>query len=149
MEHREMGETRLYDKHTICREETNLASCRMPYPYIHLPISTYLFDVNEHELTPSSVLCTHKPQIVKNKAYYKRYQVKYRRRREAKTDYYARKRLIIQDKNKYKTPKYRYVVRITNKDVVAQIFSSDMDHDVCLASAYSHELSRYGVKLGK
>jgi large subunit ribosomal protein L5e len=87
-------------------------------------------------------------KIVKNKAYYKRYQVKYRRRRECKTDYYARKRLIIQDKNKYKTPKYRFVVRITNKDVVCQIFSSDLDHDVCLASAYSHELGRYGVKTG-
>ncbi|MDR3570668.1 MAG: hypothetical protein P4L81_00490 [Candidatus Pacebacteria bacterium] len=30
------------------------------------------------------------------------HRVQYRRRREAKTDYYARKRLIVQDKNKYK-----------------------------------------------
>ena len=34
-------------------------------------------------------------------------QVKFRRRREGKTDYFARKRLVIQDKNKYNTPKYR------------------------------------------
>ncbi|KAG1116298.1 hypothetical protein G6F42_013732 [Rhizopus arrhizus] len=41
----------------------------------------------------------------KNKAYFKRYQVKYRRRREGKTDYYARKRLVVQAKNKYNSPK--------------------------------------------
>jgi len=87
-------------------------------------------------------------KVVKNKAYFKRFQVKFRRRREAKTDYRARKRLITQDKNKYATPKYRLVVRFTNKDIIAQIFSSDLDHDVCLASAYSHELKRYGLKVG-
>lgn len=31
-------------------------------------------------------------KVVKNKAYFKRFQVKYRRRREGKTDYYARQR---------------------------------------------------------
>lgn len=87
-------------------------------------------------------------KVVKNKSYYKRYQVKFKRRRECKTDYYARKRLIMQDKNKYKTPKYRLVVRITNRDIICQIFSADMDHDICLASAYSHELQRYGIKIG-
>lgn len=87
-------------------------------------------------------------KIVKTNAYYKRYQVKFRRRRECKTDYYARKRLIIQDKNKYQTPKYRFVVRFTNKDVVCQIFSADLTHDTCIAAAYSHELPRYGVKFG-
>ena len=46
-------------------------------------------------------------KIVKNKAYFKRFQVKFRRRREGKTDYFARKRLVVQDKNKYNTPKYR------------------------------------------
>jgi len=30
---------------------------------------------------------------------------------EGKTDYYARKRLITQDKTKYNSPKYRLVVR--------------------------------------
>jgi large subunit ribosomal protein L5e len=87
-------------------------------------------------------------KVVKNKAYFKRFQVKYKRRRACKTDYYARRRLIIQDKNKYKTPKYRFVVRISNKDITCQIFSADMTHDVCLGSAYSHELKRYGIKLG-
>lgn len=67
---------------------------------------------------------------------------------EAKTDYYARKRLILQDKNKYKTPKYRYVVRVTNRDVITQIIAADLTHDVVIAAAYSHELPRYGIKLG-
>jgi len=87
-------------------------------------------------------------KVVKNKAYFKRFQVKFRRRRECKTDYVARKRLILQDKNKYKTPKYRFVVRRSHRDIVCQIFSSDLTHDVCLAAAYSHELRRYGVKNG-
>jgi len=87
-------------------------------------------------------------KVVKNKSYFRRYQVKYRRRRECKTDYYARKRLIVQDKNKYKTPKYRLVVRVTNRDVITQIISADLTHDVVIAAAYSHELPRYGIKLG-
>jgi len=87
-------------------------------------------------------------KVVKNKAYFKRYQVKYRRRRQNKTDYKARVALVNQDKNKYQTPKYRFVVRITNRDVVCQIFSSDIKHDVCIASAYSHELKRYGLTVG-
>jgi large subunit ribosomal protein L5e len=33
-------------------------------------------------------------KVVKNSVYFKRYQVKYRRRREGKTDYYARKRCV-------------------------------------------------------
>jgi len=87
-------------------------------------------------------------KVVKNKAYFKRFQVKFKRRRECKTDYQARQRLILQDKNKYKTPKYRFVVRKSHKDITCQIFSSDLTHDVCLAAAYSHELPRYGIKLG-
>jgi len=87
-------------------------------------------------------------KVVKNKSYFKRYQVKFRRRRECKTDYYARKRLIIQDKNKYATPKYRLVVRVTNRDIIAQTIAADLTHDNVIAVAYSHELPRYGVKLG-
>jgi len=87
-------------------------------------------------------------KVVKTKAYFKRFQVKFKRRRQCKTDYVARTAMIQQDKNKYKTPKYRFVVRITNKDIITQIFSSDLTHDVCLASAYAHELQRYGIPLG-
>ncbi|KAF6135586.1 hypothetical protein GIB67_015439 [Kingdonia uniflora] len=87
-----------------------------------------------------------KPQ--KSRAYFKRFQVKYRRRREGKTDYRARIRLINQDKNKYNTPKYRFVVRFTNKDIIAQIISASIAGDMVLATAYSHELLRYGLEVG-
>ncbi|KAJ1984172.1 60S ribosomal protein L5 [Dimargaris verticillata] len=87
-------------------------------------------------------------KVVKTKAYFKRYQVKYRRRREGKTDYYARKRLITQAKNKYNSPKYRLVVRITNSTVICQIIYSKIQGDFVLCSAYSRELPRYGVELG-
>ncbi|OMH82640.1 60S ribosomal protein L5 [Zancudomyces culisetae] len=87
-------------------------------------------------------------KLVKNKAYFKRYQTKFRRRREGKTDYYARKRLIVQAKNKYNSPKYRLVVRFTNTDVVCQIVYAKIQGDFVMASAYSHELPNYGVKVG-
>merc|ERR1711871_889317 len=87
-------------------------------------------------------------KVVKNKAYFKRFQVKYKRRREGKTDYYARKRLVTQDKNKFGTPKYRFVVRFTNKDIICQVVSSKIKGDVCHAAAYAHELPRYGLSVG-
>merc|ERR1712010_118771 len=87
-------------------------------------------------------------KVVKNKAYFKRFQVKYKRRREGKTDYYARKRLVCQSKNKYATPKYRFVVRFTNKDIICQVVSSKIKGDICHAAAYARELPRYGVKVG-
>ncbi|KRX94833.1 60S ribosomal protein L5 [Trichinella pseudospiralis] len=87
-------------------------------------------------------------KVIKNKAYFKRYQVKFRRRRQGKTDYHARRYLVVQDKNKYNTPKYRLIVRITNKDIVAQIAYAKIGGDVVVTAAYSHELPRYGVKLG-
>merc|ERR1712134_89062 len=87
-------------------------------------------------------------KVVKNKAYFKRFQVKYKRRREGKTDYYARKRLVTQDKNKFATPKYRFVVRFTNKDIICQVVSSKIKGDVCHTAAYASELKRYGLEVG-
>jgi len=87
-------------------------------------------------------------KVIKNKAYFKRFQVKFKRRREGKTDYYARKRLILQAKNKYNTPKYRLVVRFSNKNITCQIAYARIEGDVILAAAYAHELPRYGVKVG-
>ncbi|KAK1277851.1 60S ribosomal protein L5-1 [Acorus gramineus] len=84
----------------------------------------------------------------KSRAYSKRFQVKFKRRREGKTDYRARIRLINQDKNKYNTPKYRFVVRFTNKDIIAQITSASIAGDSVLAAAYAHELPRYGLEVG-
>jgi len=87
-------------------------------------------------------------KVVKNKAYFKRYQVKFRRRREGKTDYFARKRLVCQDKNKYNTPKYRLIVRISNTDVCCQVAYARLEGDYIVSAAYSHELPKYGVKVG-
>nr|CAG4650330.1 EOG090X09YS [Sida crystallina] len=87
-------------------------------------------------------------KVVKSKAYFKRYQVKFRRRREGRTDYYARRRLVVQDKNKYNTPKYRMIVRFTNKDICAQIAYARIEGDVIVCAAYSHELPNYGIKVG-
>lgn len=87
-------------------------------------------------------------KVVKNKAYFKRFQVKYRRRREGKTDYRARKRLITQDKNKYNSPKYRMVVRFSNKFVICQIVAAELVGDKVLCAASSAELPRYGLKVG-
>jgi len=87
-------------------------------------------------------------KVVKNKAYFKRFQVKFRRRREGKTDFFARKRLVVQDKNKYNTPKYRMIVRSSNTDICCQIAYARLEGDIVICAAYSHELPRYGVKVG-
>lgn len=87
-------------------------------------------------------------KVVKNKAYFKRFQVKYKRRREGRTDYQARKQLVIQDKSKYNTPKYRMIVRFTNKDIICQVAYARIQGDVIICAAYAHELPRYGVKVG-
>lgn len=87
-------------------------------------------------------------KILKTKAYYKRFQTKYRRRREGKTDYYARKRLVIQDKDKYNSPKYRFVVRTTSGKVVSQVIYATLSGDRVLASAESTELRRFGLEAG-
>ncbi|KAE8659441.1 60S ribosomal protein L5-1 [Hibiscus syriacus] len=84
----------------------------------------------------------------KSKAYFKRFQVKFKRRREGKTDYRARNRLINQDKNKYNTPKYRFVARFTNKDIIAQIVHATISGDIVLAAAYAHELPLYELEVG-
>merc|ERR1712226_1161171 len=87
-------------------------------------------------------------KVVKTSPYFSRFQVKYRRRREGKTDYRARLRLTRQDKNKYNSVKYRLVVRFSNKDITCQLVYATIAGDVCVAAAYSHELARYGLKCG-
>jgi len=89
-----------------------------------------------------------KAKKTKNRAYYMRFNPKMRRRRQAKTDYQARRTLVFQDKDKYNASKYRMVVRITNRNVVCQMVSSKVIGDEVLAVAYSSELSRYGLEVG-
>jgi len=85
---------------------------------------------------------------LKVKSYFKRYQVKYKRRRQGKTDYAARRILLKRDRSKYDTPKYRLVVRKTNTKIIAQIVYATLTGDKVTCAAYSDELTRYGVKLG-
>lgn len=87
-------------------------------------------------------------KVVKNKSYFMRYQTKFKRRREGKTDYYARKRLVIQDKDKYNTPKYRLVARITGTRIIAQVVSATIQGDRVFCAADSQELRRFGVTAG-
>merc|ERR1712000_84089 len=74
--------------------------------------------------------------------YFSRFQTKYKRRRAGKTDYYARKRLIAQAKNKYNAPKYRLVVRFTNRDIICQLVTAELSGDKVFCATYSHELKR-------
>jgi len=87
-------------------------------------------------------------KVQKGKAYFKRFQTKLRRRREGKTDYYSRTRMIRQAKDKYNTPKYRLVVRFTNTRVICQIMYATVLGDKVLAAADSRELSKYGLTVG-
>ena len=87
-------------------------------------------------------------KIIKNKAYSKRMQVKPKRRRQGKTDYYARRRLVQQDKNKYDSKKYRLVVRRTNARIISQIIYSTMTGDRVLCAADSFELRHHGLTAG-
>ena len=84
-------------------------------------------------------------KAIKNRPYFKRFQTKFRRRREAKTDYLQRKGLVIQDLDKYVAPKYRLVARITNSKVIAQIAYATLTGDKVIAEANSKELHRYGL----
>jgi len=85
---------------------------------------------------------------VKSPQYFKRYQTKFRRRRECKTDYYARKRMILQDVNKLGCHKYRLVARFTSARCVAQIVYSTLEGDRILCHADSFELKRFGLTTG-
>ncbi|PSP31949.1 50S ribosomal protein L18 [Halobacteriales archaeon QH_10_67_22] len=66
-----------------------------------------------------------------------RYTVPMRRRREARTDYHQRLRLL-------KSGKPRLVARKSNRAVTAQLVTTGPDGDETVASARSTELDEYG-----
>jgi len=66
-----------------------------------------------------------------------RYKMAFRRRREGKTDYRARDKMV-------ETGKSRLVVRITTYHVIAQIINVGMDGDETLVSAHSKQLQKMG-----
>jgi large subunit ribosomal protein L18 len=67
------------------------------------------------------------------------YRVPLRRRREGKTDYQARKALVLSGKP-------RLVARNTVKNVIAQIVVAKPRGDEVLVTAHSRELKKYGWK---
>ncbi|MDI6718110.1 MAG: 50S ribosomal protein L18 [Methanomicrobiales archaeon] len=66
-----------------------------------------------------------------------RYFVPFRRRRDGKTDYYARTRLVVSEHP-------RMVVRRTGRHVIAQLVVAGMDGDRTLVAASSAELRGRG-----
>eukprot|EP00931_Biecheleriopsis_adriatica_P090774 TRINITY_DN646_c0_g1_i7.p1 TRINITY_DN646_c0_g1~~TRINITY_DN646_c0_g1_i7.p1 ORF type:complete len:313 (+),score=102.53 TRINITY_DN646_c0_g1_i7:120-1058(+) len=87
-------------------------------------------------------------KVLKNTAYFKRFQVARRRRREGKTDYYARRKMVRQDKNKFNNRKYRFVVRFTNRRCITSCVYATLRGDVVVASAASDELTAFGIPCG-
>jgi len=87
-------------------------------------------------------------KVYKTKAYYKRFQTRFRRRRQGKTDYHARKALIMQDRSKYNTPKYRLVARVTCSRVICQVIYATIKGDKVVCASDSRELKRYGLEAG-
>ena len=57
--------------------------------------------------------------------------------------------MVIQDANKYGTPKYRLVVRFTNAKIITQIVYSTTKGDRILCQADSKELAQWGLTTGQ
>lgn len=85
---------------------------------------------------------------IKSKQYFSRYQTKFRRHREGKTDYYVRRKLTTQDKNRYATKKYRFVPRISNRKIICQVNYATPNGDRVICEANSTELTRFGLTAG-
>jgi large subunit ribosomal protein L18 len=70
-----------------------------------------------------------------------RYRVQYRRRRENKTDYVTRRALVT-------TGVPRLVVRVSNRNVIAQVTNAEIQGDYVIAQATSRDLGQFGWKAG-
>ena len=71
-----------------------------------------------------------------------RYCTKFRRRREGKTDYKARRALIVSGRP-------RLVTRVSISNVLAQVIAAKPKGDEVLVSAHSRELVKYGWKTAR
>ena len=69
------------------------------------------------------------------------YKVAFRRRREGKTDYATRAKLVGVDKS-------RLVVRISNANCIVQVINVGKDGDETVVSAHSKELNKLGWLAG-
>lgn len=71
-----------------------------------------------------------------------RYHVPFRRRREGRTNYYYRKRLLISE-----IP--RLIIRKSLRHIIVQVAEAKLEGDIILVSAHSKELIRdFGWKAG-
>ena len=70
-------------------------------------------------------------------AHSSRYKLAFKRRKEGKTDYRARSRLIELDK-------HRFVVRVTSNHTITQIIDVELQGDNTLLSTHSQELKALG-----
>ncbi|MDO8055644.1 MAG: 50S ribosomal protein L18 [Candidatus Hermodarchaeota archaeon] len=70
-----------------------------------------------------------------------RYKVPFRRRRESKTDYRARRRMISSGHP-------RLVVRKTGTRIIVQVMEARLEGDRCIAAADSRQLKNYGWQAG-
>jgi large subunit ribosomal protein L18 len=68
-----------------------------------------------------------------------RYFVPFRRRREGRTNYYQRSRLVLSE-----SP--RMVVRRTNRQIIIQLVDAALEGDRTLVAAYSGELVSFGYR---
>mgnify|MGYP001768351473 CR=1 FL=1 len=68
-----------------------------------------------------------------------RYFVAFRRRREGRTDYHARHRLVVSERP-------RMVVRKTNKHIICQLVTAHLEGDRTHVSANSADLRKYGYE---
>jgi len=84
----------------------------------------------------------------KEKSRMKRLRLAFRRRREGKTDYRQRQKLIRHNKSNYGEVKSRLVVRITNSKVICQIVQAYKVGDRVVCAADSTELKKYGITFG-
>ena len=69
------------------------------------------------------------------------YRVKFKRRREGRTNYYRRRRLLL-------SRKPRLVIRKTNNRTIVQVINANVIGDSTVASAVSTELESYGWAAG-
>lgn len=67
------------------------------------------------------------------------YNLPFRRRREGRTSYRRRRRLVT-------SGIHRFVVRPSNKHISAQVIAAKPEGDIVLASAHSSELKQFGWK---
>ena len=74
-------------------------------------------------------------------AHSSRYKLAFKRRKEGKTDYKARLKLIGQNK-------HRVIVRLSNKHIIAQVVTTKTEGDQTLVAVNSKELERLGWKAG-